>query len=324
MTNHTHPKTTQNTTLSETSDLSSDKKSQLDVQTEQARRMLMRLQWLVIILLASGLVWLYTSFESVVHRVDIRLAKVDAMDGRLNSIDDRLFALTPTDVHQQVSIDEPIKDKELIKVQLALAEQLYEQGRYGDALTALDAISYQLKHTKELATPIKSTLNHKLQADMSHIRALRHQPDTWQAYIIKIRDVQAFLRHKWSGAHVAEDAILRRSDVMPHEINMLLSLAISSANVRDTEQLMTYLKAAKVQLQIYAQYQDNTTNTQSTSQNTQTKSDKSAMGKSSHSLTDGQVQNNNPTTLDEAIDAIDSLITNPPKDRALQSPQVLK
>ena len=303
------------TTNSDLANPSLDKKHELDAQTEQARRMLMRLQWLMIILLGSGLVWLYMSFESVVSRVGDKLTKVDAVDGRLNSIDDRLFALTPTDTRQQVMADESVKDKEFIGVQLALVEQLYEQGRYGDALTALDAISYQLRHAKGLAAPVKSTLSQKLKADSDHIRALRHQPNAWQAQIIQMRDVQAFLRQQM---HPEGNTPLSRSDIVLHDANMLLSLAISSANVRDAEQLITYLKDAKAQLQTYDQLQANKPSSDKPAQA------RPSEGKSSHSPSGSSAKDSKPTTPDEAIGAIEALIANPPKDRALQSPQVLK
>lgn len=274
-----------------------DDKDDLKYQTEQARRVLMRLQWLVIILLASGIVWLYVAFESVVGRVDERLAKIDGIDTRLNGMDDRIFALTPTDTlpAQLQKADTPSKDRELIYIQLGLVNQLFEQGNYEGTLTALRAIQWQLPQTDGMASPVKSALAQSLDADIARLTALKNQPDAWQAHIVKMRDLQAFLRSQQN-----HHATLNRKDILLHDTTMLLSLAIGSANIRDKEQTNAYLTEAKSQLESYITL--NGGNTQ----------------------IDPNAKPTKLTSTKDALYAFYELLANSPKDEPLQSVQILK
>lgn len=221
-------------------------REELKKQTEQARRVLMRLQWFVIVLLGSGLIWLYVAFTSVVDKVDARLVKMDRVDTRLNDIDDRLFALTPADNHKKSEKPNIKQNSDFIKIQLSMANELFEQGKYNDAITALNAINYQLGQMDGIAPAVKSSLSAAIKEDTAHISTLNNQPDAWQAHIIKMRDLQAFLRNKQNETTAST---LSRSDILLHDANMMLSLAISSANVRDRGLMTSYLQEVRTQLE---------------------------------------------------------------------------
>lgn len=236
----TMPDTTPNTKL--------DDKEELKKQTEQARIVLMRLQWLVIILLAGGLVWLYFSFLSVVDKVDERLVKIDTVDTRLNDIDDRLFAITPThDTHKKSEHTDTTNNTKLIKIELAMADRLYKQGNHEDALTALRTIDYQLTQANLLSSSLGAALSASIKADIAHINTLKAQPDAWQAHTIKMRDLQTFLRSKQTKN--TQNAPLNRSDILLHDANMMLSLAISASGMRDRGLMTSYLQEVRSQLE---------------------------------------------------------------------------
>lgn len=270
---------------------------ELAKQTKQAQRVLVRLQWLVIVLLGSGIVWLYSAFTSISVQVHEKLAKIDTVDTRLNNMDDRLFALTslygqkPT-----VSKDTISKDGELIKVQLSLAHQLYKQGKYDETITALTAINSQLEQTTGIANPIKTTLSQALKADIAYINALKNQPDAWQAHALKMRELQAFLKKQQSPA----TAPLNHQDILLHDMGILLSLAVGSANVRDKTAMTTYLQEIKEQLEGHI------------------------------TATGGSIAIENKgkspplTTLNDALYWVYELLANSPKDKPLQSLQILK
>lgn len=277
----------------------------LKQQTEQARRVLMRLQWLIIVLLASGIVWLYYSFESVVERVDSKLVKIDTVDTRLNNIDDRLFALTPTSTPNQPIQKTTNQDKELFYIQLALANQLFRQGNFDDTLTTLQAIDWQLTHTTGLSTPIKATLQDSLKKDIAYVTALKNQPDAWQAHIIKIQDIQSFLRKQ----QASDNTTLERGDILLHDATMLLSLAVGSANARDRNQMTAYLQEVKAQLETYITLNGGKVHTTAQAQNTPDNTEK----KSTPSL----------ETPNDALYWVNELLANTPKNKSLQSTQIL-
>ena len=277
----------------------------LKQQTEQARRVLMRLQWLIIVLLASGIVWLYYSFESVVERVDSKLVKIDTVDTRLNNIDDRLFALTPTSTPNQPIQKTTNQDKELFYIQLALANQLFRQGNFDDTLTTLQAIDWQLTHTTGLSTPIKATLQDSLKKDIAYVTALKNQPDAWQAHIIKIQDIQSFLRKQ----QASDNTTLERGDILLHDATMLLSLAVGSANARDRNQMTAYLQEVKAQLETYITLNGGKVHTTTQAQNTPDNTEK----KSTPSL----------ETPNDALYWVNELLANTPKNKSLQSTQIL-
>lgn len=275
-------------------------------QAEQARRVLMRLQWLVIILLGSGIIWLYTAFESVVGRVNDKVAIIDTVDTRLNTIDDRLFALSSTHTHTTAVEDTHNQDSDLIKIELALANQLFEKGNYEDALTALSAIHWQLSQTTTIATPIKTTLIHSLNQDIAHINALKHQPDAWQAHSLKMRELQAFLRqyHSQGTTHTP----LTHGDILLYNTNMLLSLAIGAASARDKNLMTTYLQETKGQLQQYIRLQQGTLPNPPTSNPPTNNTDKEPKPL---------------TTIDDALYWVYDLLATSPKDKKLHSMQML-
>lgn len=300
-------------------------KEELKKQADQARVVLMRLQWLVIILLAGGLLWLYLSFTSVVDKVDERLAKMDTVDTRLNDMDDRLFAITPTDSHKKTNKAETSKDAEFLKIELAMTNRLFEQGSYDDTLTALQAIDYQLGQMTGIAPSVKSALSSSIKADIAYIGTLKTQPDAWQAHIIKMRDVQAFLRTKQTST---PNAPLSRGDILLHDANMMLSLAIGSANVRDRGLMTSYLQDVRSQLESHITLHGGKIDPESLKkQSEQTiKEDKK----------DGKTINNTDTktgqigqqvalnTIDDALFWVYDLLANSPKNKELSSIQMLK
>lgn len=279
-------------------------KEELKKQTEQARRVLMRLQWLVIVLLGSGIIWLYSAFQSINIQVDDKLARIDTVDTRLNNMDDRIFALTSL-YGQKPSQNKPSQqyDQELVKIQLSLANQLYKQGNYEQTINALTAIRWQLPQMSGIATPIKNTLADSLDKDISHLNAQKNQPDAWQAHVVKMQDIQAFL-HKYKN----NTGSLTHKDLLVHDASILLSLAIGSANARDKNTMTAYLQEVKTRLENYVILTD---------------------GK----LSIGQTDSQNPTkddgqpppleSVNDALYWVYELLANSPKEKPLNSLQIL-
>ncbi|STZ08029.1 Uncharacterised protein [Moraxella caprae] len=307
-------------------------REELKKQADQARVVLMRLQWLVIILLAGGLLWLYLSFTSVVDKVDERLAKMDTVDTRLNDMDDRLFAITPTDSHKKTNKAEASKDAEFLKIELAMTNRLFEQGSYDDTLTALQAIDYQLGQMTGIAPSVKSALSNSIKADIAYIGTLKTQPDAWQAHIIKMRDVQAFLRTKQTST---PNAPLSRGDILLHDASMMLSLAIGSANVRDRGLMTSYLQEVRSQLESHITLHGGKIDPESLKkQSEQTALANKASDRDGKK--DGKNTNNTDTktgqigqqvalnTIDDALFWIYDLLANSPKNKELSSVQMLK
>ncbi len=265
-----------------------------DQQSEKAWRVLMRILWLMIALLGSGIVWLYTSFETLSSDVNNRLEKIATVDTRLNDMDDRLFAMTS--LYGQTPTEKKVgenHDGALVQVEMALANELYKRGEYEKALTALSAIRLQLNDLKGLSTPIKSALIKSLQTDIEYITALKNQPDSWQAHIIKMRDIQAFLRRQTN-----QTKNITYNDLLLHDSSMLLSLAISAATHRDKDVMTTYLQESKSQLEAHILAVQG----------------KFRLEKSESATLE---------TLDDALYALNDLLANSPKSTDLHSMQLL-
>lgn len=265
-----------------------------DAQSEKAWRVLMRILWLMIILLGSGILWLYSSFGALSSEVNTRLEKIATVDTRLNDMDDRLFAMTS--LYGQTPIEKKgveNRDGALVQVEMALANEMYKRGEYEKALTALTAISWQLEDLKGLSTPIKSALAKSLKADIEHITALKNQPDSWQAHIIKMRDIQAFLRRQTN-----QTKNITYNDLLLHDSSMLLSLAISAATHRDKDVMTTYLQESKSQLEAHIL---------------------ATQGKFRLEKSESATLEN----LDDALYALNDLLANSPKSADLQSMQMI-
>lgn len=300
-------------------------KEELKKQADQARVVLMRLQWLVIILLAGGLLWLYLSFTSVVDKVDERLAKMDTVDTRLNDMDDRLFAITPTDSHKKTNKAEASKDAEFLKIELAMTNRLFEQGSYDDTLTALQAIDYQLGQMSGIAPSVKSALSSSIKADIAYIGTLKTQPDAWQAHIIKMRELQAFLRTKQTST---PNAPLNRGDILLHDANMMLSLAIGSANVRDRGLMTSYLQDVRSQLESHITLHGGKIDPESLkkqSEQTIKEDKKDGEAINNTDIKTGQIgQQVALNTIDDALFWVYDLLANSPKNKELSSVLMLK
>lgn len=304
-------------------------KEELKKQAEQARMVLMRLQWLVIILLAGGLLWLHLSFTSVVDKVDERLAKMDAVDTRLNDMDDRLFAITPTDTHKKTDKDEISKDIQFLKIELAMISKLFEQGSYDDTLTALQAIDYQLGQMMGIAPSVKSALSNSIKTDIAYINTLKTQPDAWQAHIIKMRDMQAFLRTQQTST---PNTPLSRDDILLHDANMMLSLAISSASVRDRGLMTSYLQEARSQLESHIILHGGKIDPDSLKRQSKQKATDAKKGEKNNESTNnstdirtGQIgQQVALNTIDDALFWVYDLLANSPKNKELSSVLMLK
>lgn len=285
-------------------------KDDLKQQTEQARRMLVRLQWLVIILLGSGIVWLYSAFVNITAQVNDKLAKIDTVDTRLNSMDDRVFALTslygqkPT---QSKNAQE--HNSELIKIQLALANQLYKQGKYDETISTLSAIRWQLPKLNGIATPIKNTLSDSLDQDISYLSAQKNQTDAWQAHSLKMQDVQAFLR-KHQNLNLGA---FNQKNILLHDASILLSLAIGSAHARDKATMTIYLQEVRSHLENYVILTDGKLSIGQVNSDTPASAQDSPKPVTPSPL----------TSVNDALYVVYELLANSPTDKPLKSMQIL-
>lgn len=273
-----------------------DGKEELEVikrtaqQNAQARLLLIQLQWLIIILMFGGILWLANSQKQLEFRTNERLKVLEEFTTRMNNLDDRIFAMTPPE-QKDTTQTTAQNDLQLTKIQLASADRLYHNGDYKDALEMLKSLQFNLVQDRlNLAAPIKSTLKVAIDEDIKHIDNTTKHTDAWQASIAKMREVQAFLR-------VQEKT---QSNNEMTNANMLLSLAIGAATMKDKDTTVVYLGEALARLE--------------TIQKTDKDNNKPPSGEDTKTI----------DSFDKVIFAINEILANPPSLPPLKSVSILK
>lgn len=276
-------------------------------QNAQARLLLIQLQWLIIILMIGAMVWQHHGQKQLAEQIDDRLKQTESFTTRMNDMDDRLFAMTPSHV---ATFDTKNAQNDLVLLRLLIrtAQKMYGMEDYEGASEILEGVLYGVTTNQySLAAPIRVSLMTHLNQDLERIDNAKASSDSWQAYLFLMKAVQNFLKQN----HQAQTTTPNTEYAHNQNAFIFLNLAIGSANIRQKDTMIHYLTETKEQLlmlkQLHFIHSDNMQ-----SQNTP------AM-----QAGDNQADTQNIHSLDEAIYAIDKLLANIPKQDMLTSGSVL-
>lgn len=314
-------------------------------QRQQANILLLRLQWLIILLLIIALAWLYISQQRFQNQVNERFKSKELVTARLNEMDDRLFAISqqalPT---PSTAIGNQAQNQlNLLRIQLQATDSLLVNNDYKAAIDLLRGLQWQLsQNANEIAPALTVVIKQSLSEDIEHLQAQSAQPSSWQLQNLAIQNIQEFL-HSYEGS-TRQNAtnpnsaksinnnktvqppsnLLTRQQLTIHEVIMTLNLAIQASNMREQDQLANYLLQARTQLQTL-------TGKVATSQQL-TKPSLPAIAKTKKaednpvdlSETDGLDSMATPTNIAEVIVWLDKLLANAPTPTPLVTAQILQ
>lgn len=293
-------------------------------QRRQARVLLLRFQWLLILLLIIALLWLYVSQQRFQNQVNERLQSNEQMVTRLNEMDDRLFAISQQTMPvTNVKTDSQAQNQlDLLRIQIQVVDRLLVDNNYKAAINLLRGLQWQLsQNSNEIAPTLTTVIKQSLTEDIEQLQAQSAQPNSWQLQNIAIQNIQAFLRsyeridsnkNKVNDGNKDSNRVaLTRQQLMVHEVIMTLNLAIQASNMHEQDQLNAYLRQARAQLQ-----------TLPATTSTTKKSD------SSVTIPDNKPRSNintvkSPNNISGVIDGLDKLIANAPEPTSLLTAQVL-
>lgn len=273
-------------------------------QNAQARLVLIQLQWLLIVLMFGGILWLANNQKQLEIRINERLKVIEAFTTRMNNLDDRIFAMTPSE--QKISSEDLAQnDLQLIRLQLASADRMYHSTDYKGATEMLQILQFNLqKDQLNLAVPVKSVLKTAIADDLKHIESLSRQTDSWQASIAKMREVQTFLKNAQNDSAYASDRATFNN------ASMLLSLAIGASAIKDKDTMMVYLGEVLTHLE--------------TTKSPTPNKESAIRPKKTQQEINQALENHAIETPEQAIFAVRELLANPPTLAALKSVRVLK
>lgn len=301
-------------------------------QRQQASRLLLNLQWLIILLLILVLAWLYVSQQRFQNQINERMQSNEQVITRLNEMDDRLFAISQQSLPEpSVAVSSQAQNQlDLLRVQIVAADRLLADSNYKGAIDLLRGLQWQLSQdNNEIAPALTIVIKQSLSEDIERLQAQSTQPSAWQLQNLAIQDIQDFL-HSDEHASISNTAKSKVSltlrQLTIHEVIMTLNLAIQASNMREKDQLATYLSQARSQLQAL--------------DSKQTASQKSANSKSSvvdskrqtknpanqqvNRLENGADTSNKPKNIAEVMMRLDELLTNAPKPTPLLTTQFLE
>ncbi|MDN5566022.1 MAG: hypothetical protein L0G25_04395 [Psychrobacter sp.] len=233
-------------------------------QRKQANQLLLRLQWLLVFLLIIALVWLYISQQRFQNQVNERFQSNEQIVTRLNDMDDRLFANTqPVLPASKAAVGSQAQNQlELLRIQIQATDSLLANNNIKAAVKLLSGLQWQLsQNSNEIAPALTVVIQKSLQEDIERLQALSAQPSPWQLQNLAIQDIQEFLHsHERDNNHeriksanqaigTGQNALLTRRQLTIHEVIMTLNLAIQASNMREQDQLISYLSQARTQLQ---------------------------------------------------------------------------
>lgn len=290
-------------------------------QRRQASILLLRLQWVFILLLLVALVWLYVDQQRFEHKVNERLQSGEQMAARLGEMDDRLYAIS------QQTVSEPMTQTgsqaqnqlDLFKIQLQAADRLLADNNYSAAIELLRGLQWQLSQSSnEIAPALTIVIKQSLNDDIERLQARSNQPNAWQLQNIAIQNIQAFLHsHERVEGDNTQTMGLTRRQLTIHEVIMTLNLAMQASNMREQGQLTSYLTTARKQLETVMP--DN--NASNPASALLPAPDKNAT-KSTNRQASGAMDT--PKNIPEVIAWLDKLIANAPKPTTLLTTQILE
>lgn len=248
-------------------------------QRRQANILLLRMQWLVILLLIAALLWLYISQQRFQHSVNERLQSNEQVISRLNEMDDRLFAMSQQTLPEpRVKASSQAQNQlDLLRIQIKAADRLLADSNDSAAIELLRGLHWQLSQSSnEIAPALTIVIKQSLLKDIERLQAQSSQPSPWQIQNLAIQNIQEFLHsHERLGSYegtdlqrrelvdaatenkqqlkandtsAASDTNLTRRQLTIHEVIMTLNLASQASNMRKQDQLVSYLTQARKQL----------------------------------------------------------------------------
>ena len=300
-------------------------------QRRQANILLLRLQWLVILLLIVALIWLYVGQQRFQNQINERLQSNEQMVTRLNEMDDRLFAVNqqPSPAPSIAPDSQAQNQLDLLRIQIQAVDRLLADNNNESAIELLQGLQWQLsQQNNEIAPALTTVIKQSLVKDIERLQAQSAQPSPWQLQNLAIQNIQEFLHsHERSSntvssrerteqntqaASTSNSGLLTRRQLTIHEVIMTLNLAIQASNMREPDQLGSYLQRARTQLQTL-------TVNKSTTKNAVSNKTDSAV-RSQNDMSTVQAPNN----IAEVIVWLDKLIANAPTPTSLSTTQVLE
>lgn len=313
-------------------------------QRRQANILLLRLQWLVILLLIAALLWLYISQQRFQYGVNERLQSNEQVVSRLNEMDDRLFAMSQQTLPKpSVKASSQAQNQlDLLRIQIRAADRLLADNNVSATIELLRGLHWQLSQSNnEIAPALTVVIKQGLLKDIDNLQARGAQPSPWQLQNLAIQNIQGFL-HNHERAVItdtseqtnasttiktADDSVgLTRKQLVIHEVIMTLNLASQASNMREQDQLISYLSQARQQLKAIIDNglvnhdlvnPDNPPSRQPS--DTAKKADNH-----SNNLMDNLELARAPNDISEVIDWLGQLIDNAPKPSPLLTTQILE
>ncbi|MGP9556423.1 hypothetical protein [Psychrobacter sp. AOP7-A1-24] len=250
-------------------------------QRRQANILLLRMQWLIILVLIAALLWLYISQQRFQHSVNDRLQSNEQVISRLNEMDDRLFAMSQQTLPEpRVKASSQAQNQlDLLRIQIKAADRLLVDSDDNAAIELLRGLHWQLSQSSnEIAPALTIVIKQSLLKDIERLQAHSSQPSPWQIQNLAIQNIQEFLHsHERLGSYegtdlqrrelvdaatenkqlklsnatdtsATSDTNLTRRQLTIHEAIMTLNLASQASNMRKQDQLVSYLTQARKQL----------------------------------------------------------------------------
>jgi hypothetical protein len=305
-------------------------------QRRQANILLLRLQWLLILLLIVALSWLYISQQRFQNHVNERLQSNEQLASRLNEMDDRLFAISQQSLPppNTVAGSQAQNQLDLLRIQIQAADRLLLDNNDRAAIDLLRGLQWQLSQSSnEIAPALTIVIKQSLTKDIERLQAQSSQPSPWQLQNLAIQNIQEFLHsHERSSSHdkqgtaatlASNNVALTRRQLTTHEVIMTLNLANQASNMREQDQLVSYLSQARNQLQTLITNPSSTLKNQASSNSNPTSS---SATKSSTKTSDTQSNLQTmgaPKNISEVVDWLDKLIANTPTPTPLLTTQIL-
>ena len=318
-------------------------------QRRQANTLLLRLQWLVILLLIAALLGLYISHQRFQHSVNERLQSNEQVISRLNEMDDRIFAMSQQTLPEPsvAASNQAQNQLDLLRIQIQAANRLLADNNDSAAIDLLRGLHWQLSQSSnEIAPALTVVIKQSLLKDIERLQAQSAQPSPWQIQNLAIQNIQDFLHSHERAANSNSNGTnnnngnestqkntqqsravgnnnltLNRRQLTIHEVIMTLNLASQASNMREQDQLISYLTQARKQLKTLVPASSTTASkqpAQSAAKNT------TSAVKNTNDLAKNLETMKAPSDIAEVINWLDQLIANAPKPTPLLTTQILE
>ncbi|WP_010200784.1 hypothetical protein [Psychrobacter sp. PAMC 21119] len=318
-------------------------------QRRQANTLLLRLQWLVILLLIAALLVLYISHQRFQHSVNERLQSNEQVVSRLNEMDDRIFAMSQQTLPEpNVATNNQAQNQlDLLRIQIQAANRLLADNNDSAAIDLLRGLHWQLaQSSNEIAPALTVVIKQSLLKDIERLQAQSAQPSPWQIQNLAIQNIQDFLHSheraassnsnsngtsnnngnegtqkntQQSRAVINNNLALTRRQLIIHEVIMTLNLASQASNMREQDQLVSYLTQARKQLKTLVPQSSMT----ASKQPAQAAKSATSAAESTNDLAKNLETMKAPSDIPEVLDWLDRLIANAPKPTPLLTAQIL-